>query len=65
MSNDVCTCAAFQREMMSSIRATHPDWGEDILHVYETRFAELMRDLAGRGSAQRGHPHPRQTRQMI
>ena len=41
--------ADLQREMMASLRATHPDWTEDVFDSYEARFAELMRSLLGRG----------------
>jgi hypothetical protein len=60
MSKEAGAYADLQREVMASLRATHPNWTEDIFDIYEARFAEHMRALLGR----RKHRHLRSTGQM-
>ncbi len=57
MSEGVSAYADLQREVMASLRATHPDWSDDTFDFYEARFAELMRSLLGRGRGPRRHSH--------
>ena len=39
---------------MTALRVEHPDWTDEVFDDYETRFAELLRQLLGRPKRQ--HP---------
>lgn len=40
--------AGLHQTTMAALRAEHPDWTEEVFDDYETRFAELLRQLLGR-----------------
>ena len=45
---------------MAALRAEHPDWADEVFDDYETRFAELLRQLLGRPRRQ----HPKSVARM-
>ena len=45
---------------MAALRAEHPDWTDEVFDDYETRFAELLRQLLGRSTRR----HPKSVAQM-
>ncbi len=52
--------AQLHQETMAALRAEHPDWTDEVFYEYETRFAELLRQLLGRPKRQ----HPKTIAQM-
>ena len=62
MSIDTVACAELQREVVASLRTTHPNWSDDMFDFYEARFAELMRTLGGRGTLPQPPRHLQSTR---
>ena len=46
--------AGLHQATMTALRAEHPDWTDEVFNDYETRFAELLRQLLGHPKRQ--HP---------
>ena len=53
--------AQLHQATMTALRAEHPDWTDEVFDDYETRFAELLRQLLGRPKRQ----HLKLTAQMV
>ena len=64
MSEGLSASADFQREIMTALQATHPDWSDPTIDFYEPRFAELMRPLLGRGGIPRRQSRLKSTVRM-